>query len=173
MKTVTIYTDGSSKGNPGPGGWGTICVYPKASGEMRVDELGGREDHTTNNRMELMSAIMGLKHFDDFYSKEEKVEFVVTSDSSYVVNGMKSWIFGWQKNNWKNSQKKDVLNRDLWEMLIEAAKNKKMEWKQVKGHSGHIENERCDVIATSFADNEPVELFKGGLVGYEENFRTS
>ncbi len=155
MNTVTIFTDGSSRGNPGPGGWGSIVIDGK-----NVQELGGREDMTTNNRMELMAAIEGLKH------AHTEDSITLYSDSQYVIKGMTEWIEGWQKKGWKNSQKKAVLNRDLWENLLEASKGKAISWKYVKGHAENPGNNRCDVIATSFADNEPTKLYKGTLTSY-------
>lgn len=152
---ITIYTDGSSRGNPGPGGWGAIVVSSSA-----VQELGGREVTTTNNRMELMAAIEALKSIDSAES------ITLFSDSQYVIKGMTEWIEGWQRKNWKNSQKKDVMNRDLWEYLIEASEGKNIDWKYVKGHAENPGNNRCDEIATSFADNEPTKLYKGSVDGY-------
>ena len=155
MNTAIIYTDGSSRGNPGPGGWGSIVVHGKD-----VTELGGREDVTTNNRMELMAAIEGLRLVDQLDS------ITLYSDSQYVIKGMTEWIGGWQKKGWKNSQKKAVLNRDLWEMLLEVSKDKNITWTYVKGHAENPGNNRCDEIATSFADNEPTKLYKGDLSSY-------
>lgn len=153
-KTV-IYTDGSSRGNPGPGGWGAIVVSGK-----EVVELGGREDMTTNNRMELLGAIESLR------SVNSSDSIILYSDSQYVIKGMTEWIDGWQKKGWKNSQKKSVLNRDLWEMLLEASSDKDIEWKYVKGHAENPGNNRCDEIATSFADGVPTNLYKGSIDGY-------
>lgn len=155
MNTVTIFTDGSSRGNPGPGGWGSIVIRGSD-----VTELGGREDMTTNNRMELMAAIEGLK------SVNSADLITLYSDSQYVIKGMTEWIEGWQKKGWKNSQKKAVLNRDLWELLLEASKDKNITWKYVKGHAENPGNNRCDVIATTFADNEPTKLYKGTIDSY-------
>lgn len=152
---ITIYTDGSSKGNPGPGGWGAIVVSDKF-----VKELGGREDMTTNNRMELMAAIESLKSVDSTDL------ITLYSDSQYVIKGMTEWIEGWQRKGWKNSQKKPVLNRDLWELLLEASQGKNIEWKYVKGHAENPGNNRCDEIATTFADNEPTKLYDGTIDRY-------
>ena len=153
--TITIFTDGSSRGNPGPGGWGAIVVS-----DATAKELGGREEMTTNNRMELLGAIESLNSVDS------KSAIVLYSDSQYVIKGMTEWIEGWQKKGWKNSQKKPVLNRDLWERLIEAAAGKNIEWTYVKGHAENPGNNRCDEIATSFADNEPTKLYDGSIDKY-------
>ncbi len=138
--TTIIYTDGSSRGNPGPGGWGTIIKE-----EGYVKELGGGYRETTNNRMELTAAIEGLR-----YAKGSDI--TVLSDSEYVIKGITVWIHGWLERGWKNSQKKDVLNKDLWEALYVQTKNKNIKWKYVAGHTGNPGNERCDEIATAFAD---------------------
>jgi len=147
MKEFTIYTDGSSRGNPGPGGWAAILLQ-----DNETRELGGREEHTTNNRMELKAAIEGLK----VVPVGSKVNLV--ADSEYVVKGITLWIKGWLAKNWRTAAKKPVLNQDLWQELLKAAEGKTIEWKVVLGHSGVEHNERADVIATSFADNAPVEL---------------
>jgi ribonuclease HI len=165
-KEVIIFTDGSSRGNPGPGGWGTVMIYPDVHGNLRVDELGGREDVTTNNRMEISAAARGLMHIDGFYENLNDVSFIVYIDSSYVLNGATKWIFGWKKNNWLSSTKEHVKNQDLWEELAIAIEGKKIEWRLVPGHAGVPGNERCDVIATSFADNAPTDLYKGSLASY-------
>lgn len=151
----TIFTDGSSKGNPGAGGWAAILVS-----DTTVSEYGGREERTTNNRMELTGAIQGAKRI----SKDTPATIIV--DSKYVANGITSWVFSWQKNNWKSSTKEDVLNQDLWKLLITETQGKKIEWKVVAGHAGIAGNERCDVIATGFADGEKPALFSGPRVQY-------
>jgi ribonuclease HI len=185
MKTnITIFTDGSSRGNPGPGGWGAILISNiknqisniefQGSGEIVV-ELGGREDHTTNNRMEMSASIEALKKVDAIFgdnadkkSGTENIhEIVLNTDSSYLINGITKWVHGWRRNNWITSQKKDVENRDLWEKLLEVSSGKKISWKYVGGHVGVVGNERCDEIATSFADNNPTELYSGPFSGYK------
>lgn len=155
MRKTIIFTDGSSRGNPGPGGWGAIIVS-----DDQIKELGGREDNTTNNRMELAGAIESLSLTDT----DEQI--ILYSDSQYVIKGMTEWIKGWQKKNWKNSQKKPVLNRDLWERLLEVSLGKKIDWKYVAGHSINTGNNRCDEIATSFADGDPTKLYKGSVDSY-------
>ena len=157
MKKIVIFTDGSSRGNPGPGGWGVIVAVGN-----KITELGGREEHTTNNRMELLGAINALASI-----KKTKEEIILNTDSSYVINGITKWIYGWQKNGWINSTKEDVSNRDLWEELIKVSKGKKIKWNYVGGHTGVSCNERCDDIATSFADNKDVKLFKGKISDYD------
>ena len=158
--SILIFTDGSSKGNPGPGGFGAIIVHDK-----NVTELGGREDHTTNNRMELNAAIESLFFLEDSQLKANNLKLF--TDSSYLINGITKWIFSWQKKGWISSQREKVMNRDLWEKLYEVTQGKNIEWKYVAGHSGHSANERCDEIATSFADNVPAKLYNGPLPGYK------
>lgn len=149
---ITIYTDGAARGNPGPAGWGVLIFW----GEKKF-ELGGREGHATNNQMELQSAIEALKFLKKNHTRESlggvgQVE--IYADSKYVILGITEWIHGWIKNNWKNSAKKPVLNRDKWEELYELTKNFKISWHYVEGHSGHKYNDRVDEIATKFADGE-------------------
>lgn len=126
--------------------------------EDEVKELGGREDHTTNNRMELSAAINALIYVDE---NSVEGDIVLQTDSKYVINGITSWVKGWERNGWKTAAKKDVENRDLWEALAFAAKGLSIEWRYVQGHAGHPGNERCDEIATSFADGKPVALYHG------------
>jgi ribonuclease HI len=152
---ITIFTDGSSRGNPGPGGWGTVIV----DGDI-VIEMGGGEKETTNNRMELKAAIQGISH------TKEKEHVSVYTDSSYVINGITKWIHGWKRNDWKTKTKEDVLNKDLWMDLGEAIEGRTVEWRYVGGHVGIVGNERCDVIATGFADGKKVELYNGSLEKY-------
>lgn len=155
---ITIYTDGSSRGNPGPGGWGAIIMD-----ESRVVELGGREDHTTNNRMELMGAIKALEYVGTL--EPEKIE--LHTDSEYVMKGITEWIEGWQKRGWRTAAKKPVLNQDLWMQLVVVTDEKEIEWKYVAGHSGHEYNDRCDEIATSFADDLNIKLYNGAKSRYQ------
>jgi ribonuclease HI len=152
---TTIFTDGAARGNPGPGGWGAIVLN-----EDTATELGGREAHTTNNRMELMAAISALEVVTN------DKEIIIYTDSAYVVSGITRWTKGWEKNNWKTSQREEVLNKDLWQRLLNAVSHKVIDWKLIKGHSGTKGNERCDVIATSFADNSPVMLYNGSRSRY-------
>ncbi len=133
---VEIFSDGACSGNPGPGGWGTILRF---GGHEK--ELSGYDPETTNNRMELIGAIAGLE------ALTRPCRVRVTTDSEYVKKGMTEWIEGWVKRGWKNTQKKPVANRDLWERLLELADQHQVEWHWVRGHDGHAENERCDALA--------------------------
>lgn len=151
---LTIFTDGSSRGNPGPGGWAAILA-----GDDLVKELGGREEDTTNNRMEITAAIEAL-------SVAQEKDITIYTDSAYLLNGITRWVKGWRRNNWLTSQKEEVLNKDLWEKLEDLTVHKNISWQLVKGHSGTEGNERCDVIATSFADNSPVVLYNGSRERY-------
>ncbi len=155
MNPVTIFTDGAARLNPGPGGWSAIVI---ASG--KVTELGGREAHTTNNRMELMGAIAALEALKRFNLSSDP-RFNLYSDSTYVVLGMTEWTVRWVRNGWKTANKKKVENQDLWERLLAAAQNKKIQWKRIDGHKGIAGNERCDEIATSFADGRRIALYVG------------
>jgi len=140
MKKITIYSDGSSLGNPGPGGWGTILKY-----KDKTKELSGGELNTTNNKMELLGAIKGLE------ALKEPCDVDLVSDSKYVVQAIKEWLPNWIKNNWKTAGKKAVKNQELWQKYLEAAKPHKVNPIWVKGHDGHIENERCDILARTQA----------------------
>lgn len=157
---ILIWSDGSSRGNPGSGGWGVVIVSP----EKEVVELGGGEEHTTNNRMELTGAISALLYAVKNYKNSSTIE--IHTDSSYVINGITKWVHNWRRNDWLTSQKEEVLNRDLWGKLFSLTAGKKIEWKYVAGHSGTPGNERCDEIATSFADGNNPSLYKGTLSNY-------
>ena len=135
MKTVNIYTDGACRGNPGVGGWGVYIEYGETT-----KELYGGDELTTNNKMELTAAIKGLEALNT------KCQVNLITDSKYVMDGINGWINGWKKNNWKNSQKKDVKNKDLWIQLD------KLNWSWVKGHSGHLQNEKADQLANKGID---------------------
>jgi ribonuclease HI len=156
---TTIFTDGSSRGNPGPGGWAAVVV--EEGKVTRVKELGGGERNTTNNRMEIKAALEGLK----YASKDSSI--VVHTDSKYLINGITLWVKGWKKNGWKTKTKGDVLNRDLWEDLHDAAEGKTIKWDYVGGHVGILGNERCDHIATAFADARDLKLYDGPLAEYD------
>jgi ribonuclease HI len=147
---VKIYSDGSARSNPeGPGGYGTVIHYVDTKGQLHVREFSAGYKKTTNNRMELMGVITGLEAL----TKPCNVE--VISDSKYVTNAFnEGWVDNWVMNNWKNSQKKIVLNRDLWVRLLKAMEPHKVTFTWVKGHAGHPENERCDKLATAAADGE-------------------
>jgi len=143
---VEIFTDGACKGNPGPGGWGAILRLKTGDGREHEKELAGSERQTTNNRMELMGAIEALR------ALREPCRVTLHTDSKYVIDGITKWIFGWQKNGWKNAAKKPVANAELWQDLIAAARPHQLDWVWVKGHDGHPENERADRLASDAAD---------------------
>jgi len=147
---IEIYTDGSSLGNPGPGGWGVVIIKNEELGIKKDIEIGGGEKNTTNNRMELQAVIKALKYIrkSDFLMFGEKITIFV--DSNYVLNGINSWIYNWEKNGWRTANKKPVLNQELWKELIELVRSfkSKILWEKVKGHSGHIYNDKADEIAT-------------------------
>ena len=135
---IKVYTDGACSGNPGPGGWG---VFIENSGN--VTELSGRDENTTNNRMELKAVIEALKFFTT------NSELTIHTDSKYVMDGASRWIINWKKNNWKTAQKKDVKNKDLWIELDNLLNYHDVSWVWVKGHDGIYGNERADYLATS------------------------
>ena len=135
---INIYTDGACKGNPGPGGWGALIINDKDK-----KEIYGGERETTNNRMELSAVIEALKYIDG-----QKCSLSIYTDSTYVLKGMSDWINGWKNNNWISSTKKPVKNKDLWQQLDILTKNLDIDWKWVKGHSGNIENDIADKLAT-------------------------
>lgn len=146
---IEIYTDGACKGNPGPGGWGALLL----SGEHRKELFGGELD-TTNNKMELQAAIEGLRAL----KRPSKVRLF--TDSQYVKNGIETWVHGWKKNNWKTSAKKPVKNADLWRALDAMCQSHEVEWRWVKGHSNHTENDIADALA-----NKGVGLVLNGREG--------
>lgn len=141
-KRVDIYSDGACSGNPGPGGYGTIVRYGR-----HEKEFSGYDPETTNNRMELFGAIVG------FEALTRPCAVRITTDSEYVKKGMTEWIDGWIRKGWKNSQRKEVANRDLWERLLAATRPHQVEWNWVRGHTGHPENERCDELARAAIAN--------------------
>ena len=141
MTQIFAYTDGACSGNPGPGGWGALMIARDGEKVLKTRELNGGEGLTTNNRMELLAAINALE------ALERASEITVVTDSTYVKNGVTSWIFGWKKNGWKTSNKKPVKNDDLWKRLDEAQSRHNVTWEWVKGHAGHPENERADELA--------------------------
>lgn len=139
--TVYIYTDGACKGNPGPGGWGVLMRF-----KGQEKQLFGGEADTTNNRMELRAAIEGLK------ALTRPCAVILTTDSSYVKNGIESWLANWVANNWRTSNRKPVKNKDLWQQLNAEVKKHNVSWHWVKGHSGHEENEIADMLANRGAE---------------------
>lgn len=143
MKQVYLYTDGACRGNPGVGGWGAVLKYKDVRREM-----SGGEALTTNNRMELLGAINGLE------ALKEPCSVILTSDSKYLVDGMtKGWARSWKAKNWKKADGKQALNPELWDRLLSLCDIHKVEFIWVKGHAGHPENERCDALATAYADS--------------------
>lgn len=161
QNNITIYTDGSARGNPGPAGWGAVIfLNTEENGKSsKVVELGGRADHATNNIMELTAPIEALKYVKSKMSKTV-FDIEIHSDSKYVINGVNEWVHNWVKNGWRTANKKPVLNMELWQELHALNQELKPKWHYVAGHTGHEHNERADVIATSFADGEPVDLKK-------------
>lgn len=141
MSKVEIFTDGACRGNPGPGGWGAVLRY-----QGREKPLYGGETHTTNNRMELRAAIEGLT------ALTKPCEVVLTTDSEYLRQGITRWLAGWKRNGWKTSARKPVKNADLWRALDEQAQRHRIEWRWVKGHSGHRENDMADLLANKAID---------------------
>jgi len=135
-KTVEVFTDGACKGNPGPGGWGTLLRYGRTE-----KELCGGEANTTNNRMELMAVIQALE------ALKRPCRVRITTDSQYVKRGVTEWMARWKRNGWRTAGRKPVKNRDLWERLDQALSRHELEWHWVKGHAGHAENERADELA--------------------------
>lgn len=145
---VSIYTDGAARGNPdGPGGYGTILEYVDSKGALHMKELSQGYKKTTNNRMELMAVIAGLEALN------RPCEVELYSDSKYVVDAFnKNWIDSWMKKGWKRGRNEPVKNTDLWKRLLKAKEPHKVTFIWVKGHDGHPQNERCDVLATTAAD---------------------
>ncbi|MBU2038470.1 MAG: ribonuclease HI [Gammaproteobacteria bacterium] len=133
---VELFTDGACKGNPGPGGWGALLRY----GDMEKELFGGEAD-TTNNRMELMAAIEGLK------ALKRPCQVILTTDSQYVMKGINEWLAGWKKKGWRNAAKQPIKNQDLWQQLDAECQRHQIEWRWVRGHTGHAENERADQLA--------------------------
>ncbi|HEY5603329.1 MAG TPA: ribonuclease HI [Gammaproteobacteria bacterium] len=140
-KVVEIFTDGACRGNPGPGGWGVVLRYNSTE-----KTLYGAEDDTTNNRMELMAAIMALE------SLKRPCQVSLTTDSKYVRDGISDWINNWKKRGWKTANKEPVKNMELWQRLDKASQRHKIDWHWVKGHSGHPGNELADLLANQAID---------------------
>lgn len=148
-KTVVVYTDGACSGNPGPGGWGAILMW---NGHRK--ELNGGEAETTNNRMELLAAINALE------ALKGPVKVELHTDSNYLRDGISKWIHGWKRNGWRTADKKPVKNAELWQRLDLASKQHEIDWRWVKGHAGHPENERAD------------ELARDGMAPFKKHRRT-
>ncbi|MBI5247749.1 MAG: ribonuclease HI [Elusimicrobia bacterium] len=157
---ILLFTDGACSGNPGPGGW--ACVIASADG--RVIERAGREEPTTNNRMELGGVIAGLRAVEALPGR-----VVVHTDSTYVIEGITNWIRGWKRRGWTTAAGEPVKNEDLWrvlEALVAARGRGGVEWRWVKGHDGHDANERCDELAVAAAKRKPYDLYEGPLMSY-------
>lgn len=153
MPELTIYTDGACSGNPGPGGWGALMVAHNGDVVVKERELKGGAADTTNNRMEMMAAIVALE------TLERPATLTIVTDSAYVKGGITSWMFGWKRNGWKTSARKPVKNVELWQQLDAAQAPHNITWEWVKGHAGHPENERADELAR--AGMEPYKPRKG------------
>ncbi len=160
---VIIFTDGACSGNPGPGGWAAILISPLG----KVKELGGGEENTTNNRMELGAALEALRSLARVKTLSTR-KIRIYTDSKYVIQGITEWMRGWRRNGWKTAAGKDVANREYWEALdAEILKNQfQVEWLYVPGHSGFPGNERCDEIAVAYSKGMPASLFNGELKDY-------
>jgi ribonuclease HI len=156
-KITNLYTDGACSGNPGPGGWGTVAFFEDGS----CHELGGRDNATTNNRMEMQAAISALQFF---VGTSQTEQCILYTDSEYLIKGITQWVKGWKKKGWKTAAGKPVLNQDLWETLdalngqVQSQTKVPVSWQHVRGHSGNAGNERCDTIARGFSSGQPPQL---------------
>ena len=139
---LKIYTDGSSRGNPGPGGFGTVMIFGK-----HRKEISQGYKNTTNNRMELMAAIEGPK------ALKRSCTVILTTDSQYVRKGITEWLAGWKRKNWKTASRQPVKNQDLWQLLDEQSQRHEIDWRWIKGHAGHRENEIADQLACKGAES--------------------
>lgn len=141
MPELFAYTDGACSGNPGPGGWGVLLIAREGGAVVKERALSGGEGMTTNNRMELLAAISALE------ALAKASEITVVTDSAYVKNGVTEWIHGWKRNGWRTAGKDPVKNADLWQRLDQAQARHRVQWRWIKGHAGHEENERADALA--------------------------
>ena len=159
---ILQFSDGAAKGNPGPGGWGTVIATP----DGQVVERGGGAALTTNNQMEMLAVIEGL-----IFLRRTSGDLMVFSDSAYVLRGISSWIYGWLRRGFINAQGEPVANTDLWRQLWELVTERKklgpLSWHYLRGHSGIPGNERVDVIASAFARGETPALYRGSLLQYD------
>ncbi|MFM2423793.1 MAG: hypothetical protein RLZZ70_180 [Candidatus Parcubacteria bacterium] len=154
--TITIFTDGAAKGNPGRGGYGVVITDGQT-----VTELGGHKDHTTNNEMELTAVVEALQHI-----KNTTSTIHIYTDSKYVVEGATGWIFGWVKNDWQTKAKTAVANQALWQALLPLVSTLQIEWHKVPGHMGIVGNERVDDIASTMAEKATYNLYQGTANAY-------
>jgi ribonuclease HI len=162
-----IFADGASSGNPGPGGWGAIIARPDLESQGQVTELGGRDDSTTNNKMELTAVIRALDAI-----REETGPVAVYTDSVYVIRGITQWVWGWTRRNWKTAEGGEVANQELWRKLMALVIRRKekghpVDWHFVRGHSGIPGNERVDEIAVAFSKGSRPRLYSGPLLSYD------
>lgn len=141
MPELFAYTDGACSGNPGPGGWGVLLIAREGGAVVKERELSGGEALTSNNRMELLAAISALE------TLAKPSEITVVTDSAYVKNGVTEWIHGWKRNGWRTAGKDPVKNAELWQRLDQAQARHRVQWRWIKGHAGHEENERADALA--------------------------
>ena len=159
-----IFSDGACSGNPGPGGWGSVLLFP----DDTVQELGGFDPSTTNNRMEMLAAIRALEFIQD---QALPVRFY--TDSTYLIRGITQWVWGWMRRGWKTAEGQPVLNQDLWQRLNELVQKRpataKIEWHYTRGHIGTPGNERCDRIAVAYSKRESVNLYRGPYSTYSVN----
>ncbi|MBD1203211.1 MAG: ribonuclease HI [Rhodobacteraceae bacterium] len=156
MPELFAYTDGACSGNPGPGGWGVLLIAREGGAVVKERELSGGEALTTNNRMELLAAISALE------TLAKPSEITVVTDSAYVKNGVTEWIHGWKRNGWRTAGKDPVKNAELWQRLDQAQARHKVQWRWIKGHAGHEENERADALARAgMAPFKPAKVSGG------------
>ncbi|HEY4512862.1 MAG TPA: ribonuclease HI [Candidatus Paceibacterota bacterium] len=170
MSKTIIFTDGSSRGNPGPGGWGAIISYAHGR-DKEVREIGGANKSTTNNRMEMMAVVEALSFTKKL--RQADSEITLYTDSEYVKKGATEWAYSWASNNWRTKANTPVLNKDLWQKIMELMNDMDIEMKVIAGHSGIPANERCDVIATTLADGNNEKLFDGKLIDYKVSLDAS
>lgn len=174
QQKVTVFTDGSSRGNPGPGGWGAILIFPSDSDSKKgewVVEMGGGEKKTTNNRMEMKAVIEALKHSIGKWSDKgvKPKPLMVYTDSSYLIKGITQWVGSWERSGWTKRGGGTVKNEDLWKELKRLTDKVDVTWNHVRGHTGVVGNERADEIACRFADGEEFPLKSCPYADYDIN----
>lgn len=158
---IIVFTDGACSGNPGPGGWGAVVVLPN----HQVQELGSGDPSTTNNRMEMSGVIGALE-----YLEKTDGDIQLFTDSTYVIRGITQWVWAWKRNQWRTAEGKEVLNKDLWEVLFQWVQKRKsqgaLHWNYTRGHMGTPGNERCDQIGVAFSKRERISLYSGSIDNY-------